>query len=458
MTSRLERRLATQRKQQTKRILFVLLALFLALAVGTGSYLYFSGKFNKAKRAVGLAASHKINIAVLGVDERSDDVGRSDTLFVVSVDPDSKDVALLSIPRDTRVKTPGHGWDKINHAYAEGGHQLTLRTLEELLGIPIDYYVLINFAGFYKIVDAVGGVTIDVEKRMYYEDPYDNLVIDLKPGVQRMDGKTAIQYVRYRDAEGDLGRIERQQKFIKAMLNEVTSPLVITRVPSIIREVNSVIKTDMTTAEMLNLAKLLNDAAKHGLKTDIVPGKPAYIDDISYWLPDIVALREHVAQVQGIVMDDKYLAAAKRLAAEYEASIPREMKVVEVPKTVQPPRQAAVSPAQTPEKQPEKSAPSGQPTKPPAPAKLKVQIVNASGAPDAGTKVAAVLRSQGFDVLGIATAGQTAPNTVVTSYTTDNAVVGKLTSLPFKYVLHVTKNDAKADQVTVLVGKDYVEK
>jgi len=131
-------------------------------------------------------------------------------MFVATIDEATKSVSLLSVPRDTRVKIPGHGWDKINHAYANGGSQLSQKAVENLLGIPIDYYVTIDFAGFYKIVDAVGGVDVDVEKRMYYEDPYDELVIDIQPGMQHMNGKTAIQYVRYRDSEGDIGRIERQ--------------------------------------------------------------------------------------------------------------------------------------------------------------------------------------------------------------------------------------------------------
>lgn len=457
MTSRLEKRLVTQRKQQIKRISYIVLALLLALAVGTASFLYFGGSFHKAKRAIGLTNLQKINIAVLGVDERNDDIGRSDTLFVLTVDPNTKDVSLLSVPRDTRVKIPGHGWDKINHAYGSGGHQLTEKTLEDLLGIPLDYYVQINFAGFYKIVDAIGGVDINVEKRMYYEDPYDNLVIDLKPGLQHMDGKTAIKYVRYRDEEGDLGRIERQQKFIKAMLNEAASPAVITKIPAIIREVNAVIKTDLSTTEMLNLAKMINDASKQGLKTDIVPGKPAYIQEISYWLPDIAALREHIAQAQGIAMDDQYKATAKRLAAEYQNSIPREMKVVELPKTA-----TTTKPVAKPE-QPKPGDSTDKPTKPtepakPASGKVKVEVINASGTSEAGNKIASALRNQGFEVTGISTAGTPSKNTVVVSHTTNNSVVSKLTGLPFSYVLQVTKDDSRADVVTVVVGKDYTEK
>lgn len=456
MTTRLERRLTEQRQQRKfykKRIFIIAIIAILVAISALASYLWFSGGF-KSKRAGGLPFSEqKINILVLGVDERTDDKGRSDTMFVVTIDTNTKETSLLSVPRDTRVKIPGFGWDKINHAYAEGGVKLSRQAAEDFLGIPIDYAAVINFAGFYKIVDAVGGVTINVEKRMYYEDPYDNLVIDFKPGVQKMDGKTAIKYVRYRGEDGDLGRIERQQKFIKAMLQEVATPAVLTRIPAIIKEAGAVVKTDMSQGEMLNLAKLLNDAYKTGLKTDTVPGRPGYIEQVSYWLPDIVSLREHTFQTQGLTMDEKQMAIAEKLDAEYERSIPKEMKVAEVPKALQPAKTVPTDKDAKPA-----AAKSAVPAKPADSGKIRVTVLNASGVADAGEKVAALMRNQGFEVVGISTNSSTNRNTVVISYTTNNSVVSKLTGLPFKYVLQVTKDDSKANQVTVVVGKDYTNK
>lgn len=418
------------------------------LAVGA-SYFLFSGGLSKSRRSGGLLTSpHKVNILVLGVDERADDVGRSDTMFLVTVDTSTKEVEMLSIPRDTRVKIPGHGWDKINHAFAEGKAKLSQKAAEELLGIPIDYYVALNFAAFTKVVDAVGGVDINVEKRMYYQDPYDDdggLVIDLRPGQQHLDGRRAIQYVRYRDEDGDIGRVQRQQKFIKAMLEQVTNPGVIVRVPSIIREVSGAIQTDMSTSDMLSLAKLLNDANKHGLVTDMVPGRPAYIRDISYWLPDIVGLRQHIAQLQGGVLDGKHLAEAEQLADEYRRSIPQEMKIVELPKTLQP--KDAAKPGEKPD--------AGKSAKPPVPDKISVAIVNASGNPSATAKMTAMLQSKGFEVAGASTAATVSNSSAVVSHTVNNAVVNKLTGLPFKYVLQVTKDDSKTTQATVFIGKDY---
>lgn len=456
---RLEERLSTQRRTRKKRTFSIVLILMAFMAIAIASYFMFSNALDTNKRSGAgmLVAQGKVNILVMGVDERADDVGRSDTMFVVTVDTKTKSVALLSIPRDTRVKIPGHGWDKINHAYAEGGHKLTMQAVEGLMGIPIDHYVLVNFNGFKKIVDAIGGVNIDVEKRMYYEDPYDGdgLVIDLKPGVQHMDGKTAIQYVRYRDAEGDIGRIQRQQKFLKAVFNEIASPSVITKIPAIIREVGATVKSDMSTTEMVNLAQILNDAYKQGLKTDMVPGKPAYIDEISYWLPDLMALRQHMAATLGVTMDDKYVTASRREASEYETSIPKEMKIVEVPKAVQQPKAPT-----DPDKPKQTTKPdAGQSAKNPSATsgKVRVEVVNASGSADAGSKAAATLRSQGFEVVGVSTLTTPYPNTVVISNSTSDSVVNKFSGLPFKYKLQINKDEDASVQATVVLGKDYVK-
>lgn len=457
---RLEERLSMQRRSRKKRTFSLVLILMAFLAVTAASYFIFSNALDKntTKRSNSnfLAAQDKINILVMGVDERSDDVGRSDTMFVVTVDTKTKSVAMLSIPRDTRVKIPGDGWDKINHAYAIGGHKLTQQAVEGLMGISIDHYVLVNFKGFQKIVDAVGGVDIEVEKRMYYEDPYDDdgLVIDLKPGLQHMDGKTAIKYVRYRDEEGDIGRIQRQQKFIKALFNEVVSPSVIARIPAIIREVSATIKTDMSTSEMINFAQILNDAYKQGLKTDMVPGKPAYINDISYWLPDLMALRSHMANTLGVAMDERYVTASRREASEYETSIPKEMKIVEVPKTVQQPK-APTEPNKA--KQPEKPAAEPAKNQQSLTGKIKVEVINASGSSEAGNKAAAALKGQGFEVVGVSTLTTPYPNTVIISNTTNGTVLNKFSSLPFKYKLQINKDEEAGTQATVVIGKDYLK-
>lgn len=333
----------TKKENNRKRIwIIVSILLMVSVAVAfcfkvayptsasTGSFV------DQSQQEMGLAPTNKkVNILVLGVDERQNDVGRSNVTCVVTVDPNTRSASLLWVPRDSRVKIPGNGWNKIGHAYAYGGPKLSEQTVSDLLGIPIDYYIEINMDGFKKVIDALGGVNINVDKRMYYYDPYDagevdnNGLIDLKPGMQHMDGNTALEYVRFRHDElGDIGRIERQQKFIKALLADVATPSVITKIPNVLKEANAAFKTDIPASEMMKLATQMNDAYKQGLKTDMVPGTPVYIDDISYWLPDISAMRKQVAQMQGLTMDDKYTEAVESLTSEYANSIAKSKVVV----------------------------------------------------------------------------------------------------------------------------------
>jgi LCP family protein required for cell wall assembly len=347
MMPELEKRRARQSVYRKRRIvaitvlLFMIMSIVAAISFKDTSSSTSAGSpdsvVEKAKQVLGLPAHKKINILLLGIDERKNDIGRSNVTCVVTVDTDTKNLSMLWVPRDSRVAIPDHGWNKIGHAYAYGGPKLSEQTVSNLLGVPIDYYVAINMDGFKKVIDALGGVDINVDKRMYYYDPYDegevdnDGLIDLKPGMQHMDGNVALEYVRFRhDEMGDIGRIERQQKFAKALLADVITPSVIPKVPSVIKEANTVFKTDMPVSEMLNLATIMSDVYKHGLKTEMAPGKPVYIDDLSYWLPDITATREQVAQIQGLAVDDKYLASARNLTTEYEKSLLKS-KVIDAP-------------------------------------------------------------------------------------------------------------------------------
>ena len=272
-----------------------------------------------------LTAKDKATIMIMGVDERTDDVGRSDTLMVATIDPHKNEAALLSIPRDTRVAIPKNGYDKINAAYAYGGEKLTQRTVEDFLGIRIDHYVIINTHAFQKIIDAIGGIDIDVEKRMYYEDPWDDdggLVIDLRPGRQHMDGKTAVTYVRYRDEEGDIGRVKRQQKFMRACVDAVTTPAILPRLPGIISSVIDSVKTDLSVRQMLEFIGTLKQAQANGLRPDMVPGRPLYIEGISYWIPDMEQLRRNIVNALGISLNANERSRMERAIREYENSIP----------------------------------------------------------------------------------------------------------------------------------------
>ena len=266
--------------------------------------------------------SGKKNIVVMGCDIRKDDVGRSDTLFVVMLDKNNKQASLLSIPRDTRVKIKDRGWDKINAAFAYGGQDLTRSTVQDFLGIRLHNYVVVDFQGFKDLVDVIGGVDINVEKRMYYYDPYADFEIDLRPGLQHMDGKTAMQYVRYRDEEGDIGRIRRQQKFIMALYKQIASKNIIAKMPGLSKQIMSMVKSDLSLKEMVELGKVMHDMLqKDGLKMAMVPGTPKYIDGISYWIPDIPEMRRQMAQMQDVKITEKFNENTKKLEAEYKGSM-----------------------------------------------------------------------------------------------------------------------------------------
>lgn len=324
-------------RRKHRGFLWVLLAVAFIAAAAAGALFASNSLLDKSADDVVedglLTAKDKTTIMIMGVDERDDDVGRSDTLMVATLDPKKDQAALMSIPRDTRVKIKGHGWDKINAAYAygsakggsEAGEKLAQRTVEDFLGVNMDHYVVVNIQAFQKIIDAIGGIDIDVEKRMYYEDTWDDdggLIIDLQPGMQHMDGKTAVTYVRYRDEEGDIGRIKRQQKFMKACMDKVTSPAIIPKLPSVIKEVMSSVKTDLSFRQMLEFAGTLKEAQKNGLKTEMVPGKPLYIDGVSYWIPDLQKLRTTLADTLGITLNASEKAQLEKAQHEYESSIP----------------------------------------------------------------------------------------------------------------------------------------
>ena len=327
MTTLPPKRRSTKKKRIWPYVLLGVIFIFV-LAAAAGAFFAQSSLLSRPDRGHKeelLTATDKATIMIMGVDEREGDVGRSDTLMVATIDPIKNEASLLSIPRDTRVAIPRNGYDKINAAYAYGGEKLTQRTVEDFLGVRIDHYVIINTHAFQKIVDAIGGIDINVEKRMYYEDPWDDdggLIIDLRPGMQHMDGKTAVTYVRYRDEEGDIGRVKRQQKFMRACVDAVTTPAILPRLPGIIASVIDSVKTDLSVRQMLEFIGTLKQAQAKGLRTDMVPGRPLYIEGISYWIPDMEQLRRNMVNTLGLSLNANERSRMERAIRDYENSIP----------------------------------------------------------------------------------------------------------------------------------------
>ncbi|MFS0726171.1 LCP family protein [Paenibacillus sp. 1P07SE] len=204
----------------------------------------------------------RVNILLLGGDARDSDVNgiaRSDSLLVVSVDPLTKKAHLFSILRDTYVDIPGHGKGRINTAITSGGPNLAMETAGNLLGLDIQYYVYAEFEGFKSLIDAMGGIEFEVEKNMRYTDNADGnrYDIDLKKGLQVLDGDKALQYVRFRhDAMSDFSRTERQRNFMKAVAGEMQSTWNLIRMKEILESVQPFIETNLTVNDMLKLGQL----------------------------------------------------------------------------------------------------------------------------------------------------------------------------------------------------------
>ena len=238
-------------------------------------------------------------VLILGVDRRPGDVGRSDVLLLASPRV-TAGLRLLSIPRDTRVELPGRGTAKINAAYAYGGADLTRQTVSSLLEIPIEGYVVLDFEAVRAVVDALGGITVEVDKRMRYSDPYQDLVIDLEPGRQRLSGEQALGFVRYRsDARGDLARVERQRAFIGALVAELGKPSTWPRLPAAYHALRAHIETNLNDIELLRFGLACALTAQRGVAGETLPGRSATRGGASYWLHDPDATPAAVHQLLG---------------------------------------------------------------------------------------------------------------------------------------------------------------
>lgn len=206
--------------------------------------------------------TERVNIVLLGGDgreENSNGIARSDSILIASIDPVSKKAHLFSVLRDTYVDIPGYGKQRINTAITLGGPTLAMKTIGNLLGLDIQYYVYAEFEGFKSLIDAMGGIDFEVEKNMHYTDKADGhrYDIDLKKGWQHLDGDKALQYVRFRhDAMSDFTRTERQRNFMEAVAKELQSTWNLLRMKDILDSVQDYIETNLTVQDMLKLGQL----------------------------------------------------------------------------------------------------------------------------------------------------------------------------------------------------------
>ncbi len=248
----------------------------------------------------------KITVLILGSDsaESENSGSRTDTIMLACLDLKEKKVHLMSIPRDSRVSIPGRkNKTRINAAFGYGGADLTKQTVEGILGIPVDYYMFTTFEGFAKVVDIIGGVEIDVEKRMKYHTY--NSDIDLEPGLQVLDGKNALDYVRFRhDALADLNRVKRQQKFLLALANEMKKPENWAKLPQILAQMDDIIQTDFSKGQIVKIGTTFLGIRAEDVTMETIPGVPQTINGVSYFIINENKLPEALERFLGNVPED----------------------------------------------------------------------------------------------------------------------------------------------------------
>jgi LCP family protein required for cell wall assembly len=261
----------------------IFVAVFALVAAITFSFNHFIIKENLVlkKPMVLLLIGMDRNILTPQSHDNPKALPRTDVLILTFIDPARHKISLVSIPRDSLVNIPGHGLDRINDASVLGGYNLTKKAVTELTGINVDRYMVANFEGFVKLVDLLGGVEINVDKKMRYADQFGKYTIDLNPGLQLLDGNKALQYVRFRNEPlGDISRVERQRILLHTVYKKAMQPGSLMKIPRFLELGKKYIKTDLSTREMIRIASFGREQT--GFQSFTLPGK--FFE--AYWQPD----------------------------------------------------------------------------------------------------------------------------------------------------------------------------
>jgi LCP family protein required for cell wall assembly len=388
----------------------------------------------------------RINILLLGIDRR-EGTGwgtRTDTIIIVTIDPANKTVGMLSIPRDLQLPIPGNGEERINTAnvfgtsqnYPGGGPALLKRTIEVNFGIPIDYYIMVDFQGFEKIIDTLGGVDVNVPKTLHdtmYPDPkpgdlYAYKTVHFDPGWQHMNGKRALIYARSRMSTSDFDRAKRQQLILLAIREKALSLNLITKLPALIATTGSMVKTDMTTDEMIELARLAPQVDMANLK-QVVLQKPL-----------VYGFR---TERGGAVQLPKWDLINPVIADLFTAPV----VVLPTPTPAPPTPTPTLAPVQIEELQ--QLAREG----------ARIAVQNGTSEPNFAARVAAMLMEQGYQVVEFGDADRLDyPNTVIVDYTgksyTLQRLVDKFQVTP-ENVRHSPNLRSQID-IRIIVGQDFL--
>ena len=393
------------------------------------------GTFAGIKRAVSDAIeiseplTEPLNILVLGSDisynrGRPDDKSptRSDTMMLAHIDPEKKSVNVLSIPRDTRVLIPDHRYyDKINSAFAYGGEQMARRVVANLTGAPINHYLALKVNGLINMVDILGGIEIEVEKDMRYVDHTAKLDIDIKKGWQILNGTQAHHYIRFRHDEiGDIGRVQRQQKFINAVVGKFLNPTTLMKLPQLVEAAQKNIITDMSNKELLKIANFSRSIKREDIKMVMLPGRFGSIGGASYWLTD----DETTKELMGNMFPNSIYAAANQSPDPNISQDPNNP-----------------NPVQEINKR-----------------RYRITVLNGSKEPRLASKASRFLRDKGWSVWSIAESKNAVKKTQIIVQTGRNKAVPFLSEslgLPVE-IINASVGDIYTDY-TIIVGDDFAD-
>ncbi|VEF46898.1 membrane-bound protein transcriptional regulator LytR [Bacillus freudenreichii] len=298
-----------KKKSKVLRIFLIIALLLVVVVAGFGFAIYQS--INKAAknmhspldrtpevaRPADLSLNKKepFSVLMLGVDERPGDRGRSDSIIVMTVNPQKQSIDMLSIPRDTRVEIVGKGIDdKINHAYAFGGVEMSMNTIEKFLDIPIDYYIKINMEGFKEIVDAVGGVDVNNDIDFSVGNKHFN------QGPISLNGADALAYarMRYDDPRGDFGRQLRQRQVIQGVINKGANISALWKYDDVLKALGKNVETNLSLDEMVEIQKNYKEA-RHNIHQYQIDGQGSMINNVWYY----IVPQEERERVQGVLRE-----------------------------------------------------------------------------------------------------------------------------------------------------------
>lgn len=364
--------------------------------------------------------TERVNLLLLGADKRPDEtVYRTDTHIVLTLDPATKSAGMLSIPRDFWMPIPGYGENRINQAfvlgevkkYPGGGPALAMRTVQEFLGVPIHGYILVDFEGFRKLIDQIGGIDVLVEKPIddtqYPTDDYGYQEVHIPAGLVHMDGDLALKYARVRHSSNDIDRGRRQQQVLMAARDKALRLNLLPKLPSLMATVMDAVQTDLQPGEILALAKLGNQVDAANIQSRVI---------------------------------DYTMAVETKTPSGGDVLLPNREKIRALVDEM------FSSGSNNHKRVPEESA--------------KIEVLNGAGVPGLAAQMAALLKEQGFEVVAIDNADRSDyAETLILDYagnTQTVALLAQLLNVAERNVRRETGGQTGAGDLRIIVGRDFV--